>query len=496
MAIQGEILRQIDVVLVQPRANRFDSAALRMPGGLMSISAFLDREGYKIKILDSRKEKDWENQLKDLLKSKPLCVGLSAATGRMIHYALEVSKLVKEMDKDIPVVWGGMHPTLVPETTIAHPLVDIIITGEADATFTDLVHALDKGKPLNDVAGIWFKTADGKTVKTSERKMIEDLDTIPRMPYHLVDVKAYSSIDFRGLPSMDLTTSRGCPYRCTFCYLTAFNHQRWRAWSVKRTLEEIQYLIDTFGVRDLYFTDDNFATDLNRMKQIMQGMIDNKWDLMWGTQGTRMDTLARMDDSMLELMDKSGCGEISVGVESGSQRILDLMKKDTTLGLYVDMSKRLAKYKFVKKYNCILGFPTETIDEMKTTIKLALDMAKQDPNAWFPFNIYAPYPGTPMFALAVEHGFNTPKDLEGWIHLEPVGWQQYYNNWFTPEINKFMQNVNFTSYFAFKSTKQKITNKFGRMLFDLYHPVARFRFNHSFYALPIESKIATKLLEV
>lgn len=488
--------RDFDVVLIQPRANRFDSAALRMPSGLMSISAFLDKEGYKIKILDTRKEKDWETQLRKLVSDGPICVGISAATGRMIYYALEVSKIIRETNKDVPIVWGGMHPTLVPKTTIEHPLVDVIITGEADFTFTDIVHALDKGTKLRDVAGIWYKDDSGKVVKTAEREPVKDLDVIPRLPYHLVDVKAYNSVDFRGKPSMDLVTSRGCPFRCTFCYLTAFNNQRWRAWSAKRTLSEIQYVIDTFGIRDLYFVDDNFATDVKRMREIMQGMVDNKMDLMWGNQGVRMDTLSRLDHDTLALMDKSGCGEVSVGVESGSQRILDLMKKDTTVEMYVATSKKIAPYKFVKKYNCMLGFPTETIDEMRTTIRQALEMAKQDPNAWFPFNIYAPYPGTPMFQLAVEHGFKEPTDLEGWQHLEPVGWQQYYGSWFTPDVDKFMASVNFTSYFAFKSTKQKITNKFARVLFDLYHPVAQFRFKNSFYGLPIERKIAAKLLEI
>lgn len=489
-------LRSVDIVLVQPRANRFDNVALRMPSGLMSISAFLDREGYKIQILDTRKERDWETKLHDLLKVKPLCVGLSASTGRMIHYALEVSKAVRDFDKDIPIVWGGMHPTLVPDTTISHPYIDVIITGEADATFTDLVHALDKATPLRDVAGIWFKDQDGKIVKTAEREVIRNLDDIPRLPYHLVDINDYNSIDFRGTRSMDMSTSRGCPFRCTFCYLTAFNEQRWRAWSAKRTLEEIQYVMDTFGIRDFYFTDDNFATNVERFRQIMHGIVDNRMDVRWGTQGIRMDTLSRLDHDTLALADKSGCGEISVGVESGSQRILDLMVKDTTVGMYVTTSKKLSHYQFVKKYNCMLGFPTETVEEMKATIKQALQMAKNDPHAWFPFNVYAPYPGTPMFKLAVEHGFNMPTTLDGWIHLEPVGWQQYYNCWFPPEVNRWMHNVNFTSYFAFKSTKQKITNKVGRLLFDLYHPFAKLRFTTNFYNFPIERKVANAILEV
>lgn len=462
--------------------------AIRCPNGLLSVASLLDKDGYDIKIVDQRIDHDWQNTLLKHLKTNPVCFGVTCSTGRQIANAITACKIVKEFNKDIPVVWGGPHATLLPEQTLEHPLVDIVVLREGDITFHELVIALKNRKDLAGVRGIAYKK--GSAVKKNAERDFIDLDKLPFLPYHLIDIKKYSSVNFRNKPSLDVSTSRGCPFHCAFCYNYFFNKQRWRAFSVERSLEEIKYVVDTFNIKDLYFVDDNFSANIPRAKGIMEGMKKEGLDILWGTQGVRIDTLARMEESVIELFDQTGCMEMSIGVETGSQRMMELITKGITIPQVLDVNRKIKDRRFKIKYNFIIGFPTETVPEMHQTIQLALQLYKENNKAWFPFNVFAPYPGSLLYDLAIKEGFTPPDKLEDWVHLEPTGWQEYYKSWFPDDVSLFMRNVNFASYFAFRSVKQKITNPLLRVLFDVYHPIAHYRFEHMAYAMPVERKVA------
>lgn len=483
-----------DIVLVQPKTGSWDNLGSRIPESLIGVASIPVKESYNVTLIDQRIDKDWKEKLINCLKDKPLIFGTSSMTGPQINYALELSKFVKSFDKDIPVMWGGLHSTLLPHQTLKNPDTDIVTIGQGEESFAELVHVLEKKGNLRDIKGIAYKK-DGKIIMNPPRPMVENLDNLPDLPYHLVDVKKYYGGDFRGKPSMILTTSRGCPYRCAFCIDPAVYNRMWKAYSAERVIEKMRHIIDTYGIKDFYFQDDNFGTNLIRLKKILKMIVEEFDDVAWGTLGIRADSITRMDNELRELLPKSGCKNIDVGVESGSQRMLDLMKKDEKVGDFIEANRILSKYDIFLKYTFIIGYPTETSEDIKLSKELALKLQKENKNAYTPFFTFCPYIGTESMTLAIQQGFKPPESLEEWANFHFDGWYEHSPSWISKKRRKIIENINFTSYFANKNVKYKISTRLGKFFFDVYHPLAKLRFKYNIYQFPIERKIKKVVLD-
>ncbi len=476
-----------DIVLVQPKVGKWDALATRLPESLLAIAAIPDQKGYHVKIIDQRTEEDWERQLLSSLKDKPICVGTSTMTGKQIHYALQVSELVKK-HSEAPVVWGGIHPTLLPKQTLENENVDILVMREGELTFIDLVKTLEKGKSLKSVKGIYYKE-NGKIKKTSPRPFIKDLDSLPLLPYHLLDLKKYSTFDLRDKHALTFLTSRGCPFRCGFCHNAVTNKRIWRGFSAEETVRRLKYMVDEFGIRDFFIEDDNFCGNMKRFREIIDLLVKEDMDIFWGSLGVRADAIASMDRKLLKKMVKSGCRNLDVGAESGSQRILDLCQKDTTVEEIKAVNRKIAEYPIIMKYTFIVGFPTETDGEIKQSIDLALELVKDNKKVYTPFFIYTPYPGTKMYKFAIDHGLVPPKSLEKWSDFDFENWFWKYPSWLDKRRIKMLSNLYHTSMLYNKNIKYKITSRYLRWLFDLYRPFAKIRFENNFYHFQIERRL-------
>ncbi len=487
-----------DILLFQPRTGSWDNLGSRIPESLLGIASIPVKESFNVVIIDQRIDKGWKEKLIKCLEDEPLIFGTSCMTGPQIKYAIEVSKFVKEHNKNIPIMWGGLHPTLAPEQTIKNSYVDILTIGQGEESFAELVHTLkNKNKEgLRKIKGIVYKDYEnnGEVVVNELRPMIDDLNKLPDLPYHLLDLKKYYAADFRGKPSIILTTSRGCPYRCSFCIDPAVYKMKWKAYSAERVIEKMRHIIDTYGIKDFYFQDDNFGTDLNRVKKILKMITEEFEDIKWGTLGIRADAIIRMDDELLELLEKSGCSNIDVGVESGSQRVLDLMKKDTKVEDFIKANKIISRYNIILKFTFVLGYPTETIEDIKKSKELALKLQKDNKNAYTPFLTFCPYLKTEGMELAMVHGFKPPQSLEEWANFHFDGWYEHSPSWITKKRKKIIENINFTSYFANKKVKYKISNNIGKIFFELYHPIARLRFKYDLHHFLFEKKITQLLI--
>lgn len=483
-----------NIILFQPKAGTWDYIGARLPEALLSISALPIKEDYKVTIIDQRLEDNWKEKLISELKKEPIIFGTTCMTGPQISYATEVSKIVKEFNKDIPVMWGGIHPTLLPLQTLKHPNVDIVIFGDGEFPFINLIHTLEKKGDLKEVKGIGFKNKEGKITINPKEEILRDLDILPDLPYHLVDVKKYYAMNFRNRPSISITTSRGCPYRCTFCIDPAISKGRWSAYSSKRVLEKMKFIIDTYGIKDFYFSDDNFGTNPTRVKEILRGIVKEFDDVVWGTLGVRADAICRMDQEYQELLVKSGCKNMDMGVESGSPRILQLMKKDETVEVFPKANKILANLGITTKCTFVIGYPTETREDLQKTKELALQLMKENPRAYVLFCTFCPYVGSEAYDLAIQHGFIPPKTLEEWAIFDFEGWYKKNPAWLNKKQQKIIENLSFTAQFINKNIRYKIENKTARLIFDLYHPMARFRFSKDFFYMPIEKKLCNTIL--
>ncbi|MBI2508178.1 radical SAM protein [Candidatus Woesearchaeota archaeon] len=205
--------------------------------------------------------------------------------------------------------------------------------------------------------------------------------------------------------------------------------------------------------------------------------------------GIRVDTLQILDDNFLKDLSRSGCVNIDSGIESGNDRILKMIRKGITSQQVREVNKKMGRYNFNAKYTFILGYPSETKDEMMDSVRLALQLVKDNKNAYTPFFVYAAYPGVGLWEIAKQYGLEEPKKLEDWCTID---FDNAYNNypWLNEKQIKIIKNIAFTSFFANKNIKYKISRRYLRLLFDLYQPFAKLRFRYNLYQFPIDRVLA------
>ena len=325
-----------DIVLINSHGTKF-VGDYTLPLGLLQSSVNIG-EKYDVKILDLRVKPDWKRALLIELKKEPYFVGISTMTGPNLISAIQISKFVKENSNAL-VVWGGIHASLLPGQTLENPLVDIVVKGEGEITFVELADAIINKKHLKGILGVWYKE-DG-VIKSNPDRPPVDLNKLPPVPYELLDdIEKYIWVREDGVRVINYMSSRGCPQLCTFCYVASFYNSRWKQLDAKRVLDDFEYLIDRFKVGHIYINDDNFFVNLLRVKEIAQGMLDRKFDISWDVLGAHAQTTARMTDELIKLLDKSRLTGLLTGVESGSPRILELVKKNITVQMVIDANKK------------------------------------------------------------------------------------------------------------------------------------------------------------
>ena len=392
---------KLDAILIQPKTGTWDAMSLRVPESLLAVSAVPIKQGYNIAILDQRIEKNWKEKLEEYLKQEPLCAGITSMTGEQLKYAMEIMEFIKSKS-NVPIVFGGPHATLLPEQSIKYKKIDIIVFGEGDYTFYELLDSLKYKKDLQRVRGIYYKRNE-QVCRTESREPVKNLDDLPDYSYSLVDIDKYETFDLNGGKSISIMTSRGCPHRCKFCAIPVV-YPLWRAYSVKKVIEKIKKLQQDYDISNFYFQDDNLGANPSRFVELIIELSKLDKKIKWGTLGIRADTIKLLTEEQIELMYKSGCHNLDIGVETGSRRVNQFINKGETIETIIDSNGRLAKFPIKLKYTFIIGFPTETKQEITETIDLALRLQKENPNAYTLLFPFTPIMGTDFFDLAIKYG--------------------------------------------------------------------------------------------
>lgn len=407
-----------DVVLFFPKSETKDIVLL--PASVLMVAAPLVEAGYKVKIIDQRIENNWKNILLDEINKNPLIFGISALTGKQILYGLEISKTIKK-NSNIPVAWGGVHASLLPKQTLENQYVDYVIISEGEETFLELVDCLKNKKNLNDIKGLGYKK-DGKIFINSQRDFV-DLNTLPKIPYQLIDIEEYvSKKSFStGKIARNLAfyTSRGCPHRCGFCYNQNFNRGRWRGKSAERVFSEIKELIEKYQINAFDIEDDEFFVDIERARRICELIIEEDLNIEIFAS-CRVNYVANnMNEAYLHLLYQAGFRTLGFGIESGSERILNLIHKDITIEQIFETIKKLEKAGINSKYYFMSGFPTETVEDLYKTTDLIQKMKQLNPQIRIPsWRVFTPYPGTDLYELAIREGWQPPNNLEEWANYD------------------------------------------------------------------------------
>ncbi len=478
------------VLLVYPRIIRGWQAQPRVeiPIGLLCIATAVVQKGYDVTILDQRVEPKWRSILEQELREDPICVGISSMTGPQLRHALEISNVVKDYG-NVPVVWGGIHPTILPDQTLRNEFIDFIVQGEGEEAFLELVQALEGKKSLRTVKGIWYKDK-GQTKDTGTRPFV-DLNQQPPLEYRLVDLKKYLRV-ISGVGHLNFFTSRGCTYPCTFCFTGPFNSKRWRGMDSDLAVQRIKDFVQTYQVKGLTFIDNNFFTDIERGRRILKGLIREDLGIVISKISIRPDTLLQLNDDDFALLEQAGCRRLTIAVESGSERIRVLLKKPVDVPDIRELNQRLKDSLFVPGFLFMMGLPTETKEDLAESVSLALRLLDENPKAKAFFNIYTPFPGTELFDMAVRHGLRVPESLEDWGSFN-------YRNltqgapWLSEEMRKIIEMLDFCAFFIGKGPFPRGYERASlwvSLLCNLYAPLAKARVKHFWGQFPVEMKLA------
>lgn len=428
-----------DILGVYPKTGYdIKNSSVELPLGLLSTVAAVHQD-YNVKIIDQRVDENFQENLFNELSKVPRVVLIPSMTGTQLKYALDISRVVKNTSKST-VLWGGVHATLMPEQTIGHKLIDMIVIGEGEFVLQNLMAALDGKIALDSVNGVAYK--ENGSVKMNPRAESPNPNLIPEIPYDLVDIENYvksGGIAFddkeRTLPFI---SSRGCPYTCTFCSTAGISKGNWRSMTAELTHERVMKMTRKYNLNVVKFYDENFTSNPKRAERIAE-LING--EVGWSMQA-RMDNMLITDMKKLE---EGGLRVVEPGVESGSDRILKLINKAETKSTMIAANKKLADTNIKAFYNFMMGFPGETYDELMETVDLALQLIKDNPNAHITqFYIFVPYLGAPLFDYAVQQGFQVPKTMEEWIAFSR---QQTYTPWIQDKKD-MLETIMYTSKFV------------------------------------------------
>ncbi|MBI2303831.1 MAG: cobalamin B12-binding domain-containing protein [Chloroflexi bacterium] len=426
------------VLLIAPNYRKVyryvgeEATMILPPIGLAYIAAFLREEGIPVEILDlAALNLDDSQTQEEIERRDPDIVGITAVTNT-IEEAYNVSRLAKRSNRKVIV--GGAHASILPEQTLEECKdIDITARGEGEHTLLEIA----RGKPLNEVKGISYRV--GNTIVTNPpRPFIKRLDELPFPAWDLLPLKRYWSPGVKRYPFALLVTSRGCPYSCSFCTTRTVLGKEFRSRSPENVIAEVDELVNRYGVKEINIVDDNFTLLPDRAEKICDLLIEREYDLIWKTgNGIRAD---RVTYPLILKMKRAGCYFLAFGVESGNQKILDLINKGETLEQIRTAVKWAKEARLMTEGFFMIGNDGEGEKEIRETIEFAKELDVD----FAQFQIYIPFPGSSHSDKIISEG-----------NLHARSWKDYnaFNKpifsygGLTPELMERMQKIAYREYY-------------------------------------------------
>ena len=365
------------------------------PLGLLYVAAFAEKNTpHTVEILDANLDGLSPEQIGDEIRRRaPDVVGITTTTFSLVDVLLTV-EAVKHSRPETRVVLGGPHVFLYPEETMGLPGVDYLIVGEGERPFSQLIEALHSGGDLSKVPSLVWRNNRGEVQKNPMAPYVDDLDSLPFPARHLVPLNRYQSVLTRDALIATIMSSRGCPYRCTFCNQRHMGG-RFRARSPQSVVEEME-LCAQMGIREVMFYDDTFTIGRSRVLAICDLMIERRLPIKWDVRA-RVNTL---DEKLLDRMAEAGCIRIRVGVEAGTPEILRVLRKEIDLDATRRVFAMAAERGITTFAYFILANPTETREQIKQTVVFAKALRAD----FVEFSAMLPCPGTEVYQMGLEKG--------------------------------------------------------------------------------------------
>lgn len=503
-------MNNTDILLIYPQLGSFDQLFRDIPLSLIYAATDSVKNGFKVKILDLRLHSDdWQKQIDDHMTSGCSLVGLSVMTGHPIKTSLKISKYIKS-HYNTPIVWGGPHPTILPEQTLENENIDYIIRDWGSKALFQLIQWI-KGysNELEGVLGLGYKK-NGKIILNPNQCNFEMLD-FRDLPYHLVDITSnnYNRLN-NGEVIFPIFTAVGCPYKCTFCMSPAvykkIKGKKWIPYGADYVIGHIEYLFDKYDFRRLQVYDDDSFVDIDRMRKFIQKYIARGFHekFVLDFRGARINELDKMDDAFLELMVQANVEMMAIGVESGSDMILKKMNKGISVEQIVRVNRKLARYTQLRPhYNFFCGVPEETLKSLNQTKELLLELVKENPNCYLGVGAdWKPLPGSVMTERAVANfGLSLPKRLEDWSSIDSFDAKKIVHPWYTKKMNNMIKLLQISGQLLdnkiidFRKNLRGVVGTLIYILSVLYKPILLFRLKHNFTSVLVEYHIRNFLFQ-
>lgn len=469
MAARG--LSRPVVILYNPVAPYYT-----IPLQYLALASVIDPARFEVRIIDARIEKSgWHAHQKVLeLLPRAVCVGVSVITGTPIKDAVAISALAKKSAPGVPVVWGGWHPSIFPEQCLREGSADFCVSGQGEVTFAELLDALDSGGGVEGIAGLAY-LRNGEFVRNPERKFI-DINNFPSYDYGLVPIETYFRL--KGRRQIDFYSSQGCPYRCGFCADPYVYSRRWSGLKSRRMMSDVFEVVRKYRVEDVLFQDENFFANRNRVLEFCRGINESDFRFSWAAT-SRADQIAPLDDDLLREVARANLRKVMIGAESGSQEMLDLMKKDTLAEEAVISAEKLARHGIGAAFGFIVGFPEEGFEDTLKTLDIIKQIKRIDPGMEFNIFFFTPYPGTELYEQIVRKGYRLPASLAEWSDIDFILYSGY---WVREDEREYVNRFKFYA-------KLATENRSVRLWTNPVRYVAAQRLKKDFYKLPVEKEI-------
>jgi radical SAM superfamily enzyme YgiQ (UPF0313 family) len=456
---------RLKVVLYNPRAVFFT-----MPLALMAIGSELDPELYEVVIVDGRLEPDPERAVLSHIDGA-LCLGVTVLTGAPISDALLISRVAKRARPDLPIVWGGWHPSMFARECLQEPSVDITVRGQGEETFSEIVGRLAARRSIEGCAGCTVRLADG-TICENPPRPLAPVDKFRAHDYGLIPVERYFGL--KGKRQLDYISSQGCAFRCAFCSDPFVYGRKWVGLEPTRMALRLKELWDRYRFDDVNFQDETFFTRARRVHAFADRLVESGMKITWAAT-MRADQGVRLPEEVWARCKQSGLRRLLVGVESGSDEMLRRIRKDIRIEQVFHTAGQMLKYGIAGHFPFIVGFPDESDASIQATLDCAKRLRSLSPDFLTPIYYFKPYPGSELVIEAVARGFRLPETLEAWSTFDYVAGLP--GPWVSPQKFRLIERFKFFHELAWKRASRR-TRALQRL--------ARYRCRRDEYRWPVE----------
>ena len=454
------------VVLYHPRV---ESRNLPLP--LLHLASMLPE--FDVRIVDGRIDLTPESSLAELAEGA-LCLGVTVLTGRPTLDALRASRAVKRKQPALPVIWGGWHPSLLPDQCLASPAVDACVRGQGEETFREVVLRLAAGQELTGARGVSHKR--GGEVLANPGRAFREVNSLRSVDFGLVDLERYFVL--RGSRRLDYASSQTDPLARRTQAASGVDGGGWSGLDAGRVADEIAGHRARFRLERLGFSDADFFRDLKRAERFAQGLIERQAVLPWSGAG-RAGVIRRLTREQMALLRASGCYKVTVGTEYDGGRGTDAIRRGPATEEIIEAAEGLSRAGIGARFPFTAGFPGEPASSLADTYRTVKALRRINPRFETPIYFCAPYPGTELGSRLSELGLAPPARIEDWDHVEL---DHSIGPWISEPVRKFVPRYNFYFRYAFEPRPRGLGKRLARWF-------ARQRVRYDFYRFDFERRL-------